>query len=345
MAKYEQIARTLKQRIRHGDYRLRGFPSHAGLVDELGVNARTVTRALNELIDEGILIRRETGRFDIAPESQTLHVGMISPAYASPEIARWHRRLDQACIARGCSFRVVQFTHWHDAAITEAVRRLDGVFILSLGDDFPKSIVQQIHQTETPVIVLEQDVSSHNIPCLRYANPSSIQLLIDHLRDQQRHKIACLSTQPTSDAIRRRIEAWRMWTSAYNLAGPLIDQPVELYDAPAPPAHALVTAMLEQGNPPDAIVCTTGVAAIGAMRAITDAGLRIGQDIAVCSADDNAGLARFMTPSLTCLEGDTIAPLVHACLDYLERGQDWLGPLLVEPAAMKLFVGESTQTK
>jgi hypothetical protein len=34
---------------------------------------------------------------------------------------------------------------------------------------------------------------------------------------------------------------------------------------------------------------------------------------------------------------------VQVCLDYFQQGgKQWIGPLLVEPAGMQLFVGEST---
>ncbi len=345
MAKYEDIARTLKQRIRHGDYRLRGFPSHAGLVAELGVNSRTVTRALSALVKQGMLVRRETGRFDLPAERATLHVGMLAPAYPSPEIARWHQQIDEGCAGRGWSFKAVPYTHWDDAAIVEAMRGLDGLFFLPTGDDFPEALLNQIKTAETPAVLLEEDASSYGIPCLRSANPASIQLLIEHLREQGHRRVACLNTQPLNNIIRARIEAWHLWASALGIEGPVINEPVNLFNSATRQAHTVVARRIEQDGGLDAtgIVCTTGAAAVGAMRALTDAGLTPGEDVAVCSAEDWAGAARYLTPSLTCLEYGSIRPLVQACLDYIERaGREWLGPLLVEPAAMKLYIGEST---
>ncbi len=65
--------------------------------------------------------------------------------------------------------------------------------------------------------------------------------------------------------------------------------------------HAAARRLLEQPTRPDAILCATDRMAFGALRAIDQAGLRPGRDIAVIG-HDNLSLSRFTDPPLTTLD-------------------------------------------
>lgn len=347
MAKYHDIAQAIQARIEHGDYRLRGFPSYADLVTELGVNSRTVTRALATLVDQGVLERQSTGRLSVRAQNETREriVGVLMPDWPSTNIMQWCRLISELCQKRGWRLKPVIYNHWHDMAITESLRGMDGLFFISLGDDIPPAVVEQIRQSSTAVVVLEQDISSTGIPCLRYWNPNSIELLINHLIVLGHRRVACLNTQPSSNVIRERIAAWRLWSSAHGVQGPLIDEPVNLYEPAEIKALDVIRKLLAENRlDATALICTTPWLALGAMRAIVDTGRKLGRDIAVCSVEEWTGMAPVLCPSLTCLTPPPMEPLLQVCMDYFEQ-QDphaWLGSVLVQPAAMKLFVGEST---
>ncbi len=58
--------------------------------------------------------------------------------------------------------------------------------------------------------------------------------------------------------------------------------------------------------PFDAIVCASDLMAIGAIRALVEAGLRVPQDVAVTGFDDILA-ARFVNPPLTTVAQDAVA--------------------------------------
>ncbi len=347
MSKYAEIANAIHERVRHGDYRLRGFPSHAGLVAELGVNSRTVAKALSSLVDQGILVRHESGRIELAErsDSSVRHIGVISPPHPSENIMRWQRLIHDACHERGWVLKPIAYSHWHDMAITEALRGTDGLFFLSIGDDFPELVVEQIRSAQAPVVVLEQDMSAEGIPSVRYCNPNAVSQLMVHLKGQGYRRAACLNTQPMSRVIGDRIRAWQLWSSAQEIQGPVFDEPVPLFRDAAEHAHEVVSRLLRNKQlDADAIVCTTPYIAMGAMRAVVDAGLRPGADIGVASVEEWTGMVKLLSPSLTCLTPPPMMPVVQVCLDYFERSdRQWIGPMLIEPASMELFEGESTR--
>ncbi|HOF18932.1 MAG TPA: GntR family transcriptional regulator, partial [Phycisphaerae bacterium] len=67
-------------------------------------------------------------------------------------------------------------------------------------------------------------------------------------------------------------------------------------------------------------------------------------DIAVCSADDDAGRLPYTAPSVTCLSSPAWDPYLQVCLDWFAGDHsEWQGPLLVQPDDVPVFQGESTR--
>ena len=122
------------------------------------------------------------------------------------------------------------------------------------------------------------------------------------------------------------------------------DEPVDLNESAIAGAYKVMQRQLKKDKLTNrALFCTTGAAALGAMRAISEAGYAVGSDIVVCAADDDVGMCRFLIPSVTCLQDPQIQPYIQVCLDWFARGgEGWVGPMVVQPTQMPLFIGEST---
>ncbi len=346
LAKYLEIAARLEKRIRHGDYRLRGFPSHSELVAEFGANSRTISKALGELVERGYLAREPSGRVSpVGPNpNSALHLGLIAPAYPTSLLFSWHRGVDSLARQRGWTLKFVPYTHWDDAGIGEALRGLDGVFLAAIADVFPQTVRQQIKASTCPVVVLEEDTSAYGIPCVRLSNPADVHRLLDHLRKLGHDRVDCLNTQPMNGIVQGRIESWQLWKAAHEIPGELVNEPVGVFGSAIEQSYQATLAAVRSGRlASGALFCVTSATAIGAMRALQDAGRRVGQDVAVCAADDGADMAEYVTPTLTCLQEPHVEPYIRACLNWFAQGGgEWTGSLVVQPAQMRLFIGEST---
>jgi DNA-binding LacI/PurR family transcriptional regulator len=90
-----------------------------------------------------------------------------------------------------------------------------------------------------------------------------------------------------------------------------------------------------------ALVCFNDVAAIGAIRAIRDNGLRVSEDISVIGFDDIKAAA-YMSPSLTTIR-QPLAEMGRAAARYiinrLNRTEDFREAISFEP---ELVIREST---
>ncbi len=354
MASYAQIADTIRNRISHGDYRMQEFPSGKGLAQELGVNPRTVERAMSHLSEHGILKRSGKGRYEVNPghKSSDTYIALLVPAFPSLFTMKVHQAIDRLASARGWRLRQASYVHLHDPTVAASLRGFDAVFFLPNGraiderndEVLPNYIVRQIKESGKPTVVINSDTSSYGIPCFQNSSPFGIRNLLDVLLRHGHKKVACLNAQPMDPAIRERIDQWQLWMQLHGIQGQLIDDQVEVFDFVMNKVRKLLTKLIKSGElDATAIFCTTGAAALGAMRALADLGIEPGRDIAICSADDHAGEAMLLRPSLTCLTDPDIMPYLEICISWMARGgSDWIGPLCLQPSEMPIFVGEST---
>jgi LacI family transcriptional regulator len=88
---------------------------------------------------------------------------------------------------------------------------------------------------------------------------------------------------------------------------------------------AAARALLAGPTPPTALLCATDRMAIGAMRAIKDAGLAVGGDISVIG-HDNISASAFTEPALTTMElsmidvGARVADMLIALIGGADPG-------------------------
>jgi DNA-binding LacI/PurR family transcriptional regulator len=347
MAKYESICELIEKRIRLGDYAMKELPAEERLASEVGVSRMTARRAVLKLVKQGLLIRKPNGRLIVsrqtsAGESQP-QLALLMPAFVSPEFERWRASLERVSIKMQARLRKLDFVHWNDPIISETFDSFDGVFLLAGSETVPEDVLTRMRESTTPLVVLDADWSTLGVRSIDLTPAKQMRDLMDHLAKLGHRKIAVVNTQPFHDVIRRRMEEIAAWQAEHRLHGRVINEPVQPYEDPLAKAYEVITKF-HQARQPDftAIVTTTMHAAVGVMRALHDSGLQVGRDISVCAPHDE-GMARYLCPSLTSTQVPDPAPFLEVGLEWmLKNGSGWPGQMLLQPASVSLFVGEST---
>ena len=105
--------------------------------------------------------------------------------------------------------------------------------------------------------------------------------------------------------------------------------------------HRAMTGLLDAGDAPDAVFCFSDELALGALRALADAGLRVPQDVALVGFDDVED-GRFAVPRLSTVapDKDRIAELALQSLRDRLAGDE--SPARVITAPHQLVVRESS---
>ena len=337
---------VLEERILRGDYSIRELPTEQDLASEASVSRRTARRALLQLMQKGLLVRKPHGRVEVnhttAQLTGQLRLAFLSPAFNSTDIEFWRIATTRAADTMRAAIRGVDFVHWNDPVIPQTLSSFDGVFLVPSSEPIPKGVLERFNQAKN-LVVLDGDLTSYGVPSIELMRPGFLDLLADHLYELGHRRIYCFNTQPHDDVIKRRIEQWLFWQKVHGVAGRLIDEPVEPYGDPGRAAYEVIDRMLTAGDfDATGLICLTGHAAISAVRALHDHGQRVSQDVSVCALCGDA-LTRYLLPSQTAVRLPDPTRYLSVCIEWLARpGQPWVGPLLIQPSNISLFKGEST---
>ncbi|MGS2613304.1 LacI family DNA-binding transcriptional regulator [Micromonospora sp. LZ34] len=155
----------------------------------------------------------------------------------------------------------------------------------------------------TPMVLLGERVDHGPADHVVIDNVAAAREMTAHLIGLGRRRIAAIGSQRTPEGASARLRL-AGYTAALADAG--IDYDERLV-APAPAWHradgaAAMRALLASGVRPDAVFCFNDTLALGALRALHEAGLRVPEDVAVAGFDDIED-GRFSIPTLS-----TIAP-------------------------------------
>jgi DNA-binding LacI/PurR family transcriptional regulator len=154
-----------------------------------------------------------------------------------------------------------------------------------------------------PMVLLGERVDHGPADHVLIDNVAAAREITAHLVGLGRRRIAAIGSQRTPEGASARLRL-AGYAAALDDAGIGYD---ERLVAPAPAWHradgaAAMRELLSSGSRPDAVFCFNDTLALGALRALHEAGLRVPQDVAVAGFDDIED-GRFSVPTLT-----TIAP-------------------------------------
>ncbi len=340
--KVNLATQMIQKRIAHADHALAGIPSERQLAEELGLSRTTVRTAVLQLVEQGTLTRQENGRLEVAQAAdgrKRRTIGFVVPAVGSPDYEQWREGVDGVLEGHHAIVRHVSYGHWADVALQEALTGFDGLFFIPPAEKIPSWLAAKMKASPCRVVVLDQDESAAGLPSVTLFPPSVESKLFDYLRSLGHRRIDCLNVQAEDAVILERISAWRQYIEFHGLEGQLRSLAVR---RPIETGYQLIRDALREGRPVgSAIFCTTGPAAIGAMRALHEAGLEIGEDVSVCAVNSE-GVGRYLLRSLTALESPPRALYLRRAAEWMLAEEPWQGPLLTQPEDVPLFKGEST---
>ena len=164
----------------------------------------------------------------------------------------------------------------------------------------------------TPLVLLGERLGSGLADHVAIDNRAAAREATAHLLERGRTRIAVIGSQrpPYGHTARLRVQGYR---AALTAAGLPYDRtlviPAGRWRRPAGAEGA--RRLLALDRPPDAIFCLNDLLALGAMRALAEAGVRVPDDIAVVGFDDIEE-GRYCVPSLTTISPDKGALARHA---------------------------------
>lgn len=342
-AKYTEVMSVIKRRIREGDYLLNRFPGERKIAEETGVSYMTARRAITQLIDDRVLVRGPTGGLDVHPayakQANPAQVVLLYPAFASTYLTQLRGLVSDFAHKQGLALRPVQFVHWDETTVVEACEQARAALVIPYGPEIPPRLLAPFR--ENKVVILDGDFTNDGLPSIRLFRRQCIERVFEYLYLLGHRRIDLINTQHRNPEIDRRIDIWQKWCARRRVAGKLWDDPAPVFTDPTVVAYTAMSRVLdEKASAATAYVGTTCPAAIGAIRAAWERGLRIGCDLSIAAVNIEPP-AEYFCPSITGLNTPDLSDVLECCFEWFFGRAAWSGAQLLEPIEAPLFQGES----
>ena len=342
--KYNEVMSVIKQRIREGDYFVDSIPGERRIAEETGVSYMTARRAVQQLLEENVLIRQASGSLVVHPDYSkrvnSAEVFLLYPAYPSSYLTQLRVLVAEAANRCGLGLRPAQFVHWDEQVLVDVVAQAKGTLIIPYGPTIPNRLLK--HFTENKVVILDGDFTADGLPSIRLFSDNCIEHVLEHLWKQGHRHVDCINTQNHNAEIDRRINIWKRWISKRECRGDLRDDPAPVFTDPTIAAYRLMSRILDQQqSDATAYVGTTCPAAIGAIRACYERGVEVGKSVSICAVNLEPP-AEFFCPSITGLNTPDLSSELGKCFEWFASERKWQSPMLLEPHESNLFEGESS---
>ena len=208
------------------------------------------------------------------------------------------RGMERAARRRGYAV-LIAASHASDDVdlVTTVAGRCDGMVVLAR--TVPTPVLERIAQ-RIPVVMLagprDRNEQDRVIDHLTVANAQGARDLTRHLVRVHGHRDLGFVGGPDSPDSAARFEGFREALAEEGL--PVPDQPVVLGDFTTAGGRRAVRTLLAEGRRPSALVCANDQMALGAVKALREAGIRVPAEVAV-TGFDGIQVGRHVRPALT----------------------------------------------
>ncbi len=216
-------------------------------------------------------------------------------------------------------------------------RAVDGVLAVAARDTSTAS--ESLAAAGIPVVMLDRVPRHYHGPSVTFDNQGAGRLAAEHLLDLGHRRLAHITGPESVHISQERLAGFRQVLHARGLTGEL---PIERAEAwGVQDGYDAMRRLLARGPRFTAIFAGGDPLAIGALRALREAGRSIPADVSIVSIDD-IDLAEFLYPPLTTVSqsiGEMAALGVRLLLDLLAGNTPQQTQIVIPP---RLIVREST---
>ena len=313
-SKYKQLVETLKGSILSGKYgNSNPFPSVRSLIRRHGLSNTTVLRALDELVKQGLIFRKQGAGTFVAGRAAARKIGLIVPGIAvtdffKPIVSEINR------LAHEANYELRFGEVWSEIREQrlEQVRSLaeefcDGNFAGviyepmagKLGDEINPVVLEMFDRKKIPVVLLDCDVvpfperSRYDVVGVNDLEAGA--RIANHLLSVGAKNIHFLIGKLYPTTFANRLAGAQF---ALQFAGMKMSKGGNVLYAEADDLKSLKRYLKRQKVRPDAFICSNDLIAAVFKQTLEAAGLRVQQDVMLTGFADMP-IASLMTPRLT----------------------------------------------
>ncbi len=323
---YKQIFEDLKDQIQQNYYKEGDFlPAERLLSEHYAVERPTLRKALALLAETGYIQKLPgAGNKVILPASSISHearsIAYILPSFSSEEVAQpYHmeicNHLERYCKEEGLDLIFTKVSPSSPLpAFLANPSSIQG--IIWVGGIDP-SFLELARQKHIPSIVVSNQSSS--FACINNDDINCSYTATEHLIEKGCKRIVHITGLSSYISTAHRLEGYRRALLVNSL--PYQEDYVLSGDWSFKSGYLAILSLLEKGTPFDGIAAANDMMALGAMKAVITAGLRVPEDVKIIGID-NIDQSKTSIPALTtiCIEQHSIAQLAFLFLKQVMKG-------------------------
>jgi LacI family transcriptional regulator len=289
------------------------------IAKQAGVSVTTVSKALNGYPDVSLKTRENVQRitkelgYHPAPKSigsrRSMTIGMffqdgIHQCFRNPFFNEVISSFKDAVSEAGYElllFSNLRAHEWPQNFVTRAKHReVEGLFLL--GVPRTERGLESLARSELPVVSIDLDLSGIRASYLCSDNVGGAHNAVQYLVEHGHRRIAFIGdqygTKPGDDRLLGYRQALQEYALEYRQEWVIKGDFTEMS------GYRGMAKLLAAKERPTAVFCASDMMAIGAMRVLSELGLRVPEDISMIGFDD-IELARYVTPGLTTIRQNT----------------------------------------
>ena len=313
-SKYKQLVETLKSSILSGRYgKSNPFPSVRSLIRRHGLSNTTVLRALDELVKQGLIFRKQGAGTFVAGRAAARKIGLIVPGIAvtdffKPIMSEINRLAHEADYELHfgevwSGVREERTAQAMELAERFVAENFAGVIYEPLtgpaGDAVNPVILEMFDRNKIPVVLLDCDI----VPFPERSRWDVVGVndieagarIAKHLISAGARNIHFLVGKIGPNTYRNRIDGAEL---ALKSAGVRMSGSGNVLHAEPDDLKSLKRYLKRQKTPPDAFICSNDAIAAMFKKTLEAAGLNVPQDVMLTGFAD-LPVASLMTPTLT----------------------------------------------
>lgn len=226
-------------------------------------------------------------------------IGLVVSNFDGPYFGRLLRQAAKLIEASGKHLIV---TDGHDTPEDElqavqllADRRCDAI-ILYTRFMSESALMTLLDSLPVPVMIINRDLPQARERCVFFEQQLAAFKVVDYLIRQGHRDIACITGPIDTPTALARLAGYRQALEHHHID--LLDALVTYGDSSVPGGYHSCNALLQTGAPFSALFASNDDMAIGAMKALNQAGKRLPQDVSLFGFDDEPSAA-YLQPALS----------------------------------------------
>ena len=323
------------------------------MAERLGYSATTISRVLSGKAEKYRIspdtvnaVLREARRCNYSPSvaAQSLRtrrsntIGLLLPSVANPYFADMASVIITELNSAGYTTIVVDTMESEqrlsESARSHISRQVDGILAVPCGE---KGMDLEMLSAQIPVVLIDRYYEDTSLP---YVTTNNYQGGLDatrHLLSRGHTRISCIqgvqSSMPNKERVRGYVKAMEDEGLAQDID--IIGNEFSVQNG-----YLETKLLMSRAQRPTAIFALSNTIMLGALKAIREAGLRIPEDVALISFDNNLYMD-YMTPSITRISQpveDMAKLAVKILLDKIKGASNCGSQLRLSPI---MVAGES----